>query len=123
MTQESQQSTHSDLAAGGAQLAIDRAQLSSMLGTLGVDLTHPLCASFLVGAFDVMACVEIADNLPANYSFEDAVKCFETMRQPQPTEVREVQIKVLDAVCGSSTIIDQARIESLRRWMAESTPA
>lgn len=123
MTQESQHSTLHDLAAGEAQLAIDRAQLSSMLVALGVDLTHPLCASFIVGAFDVMACVEIADNLPADYSFEDAVQCFETMRQPQPIEVREVQIKVLDAVCGSAATIDQVRIESLRRWMAESTPA
>lgn len=123
MTQESQHFTPSDLAAGEAQLAIDRAQLSSMLVTLGVDLTHPLCPSFIVGAFDVLACVDIADNLPANYSFEDAVQCFETMRQPQPTEVREVQIQVLDAVCGSSTTIDQVRIDSLRRRLTESTPS
>jgi len=104
-----------DLVAIQAQVGIDREYVSSMLVALGVDMTHPLSASFVLGAFDVLACVEVAQHLPAAADFESALRCFHTLRHVQPAAVRQVQIKVLEVACCSGMTIDQDRLATIRR--------
>ncbi len=103
-------------------LSIDRKQMSEMLAAMGVDLSHPLAPSFILGSFDVMAAGDLADRLPSYCNFEGALQGLHTMRYLQPRAVREVQLMLLDALCNSVLHIDDDREQAIRSRLGDISP-
>lgn len=97
---------------------IDKAQISTMLQAFGVDMTHPLAASFVLGAFDVMAVSDLASSLPEPMSLANAASAFHTMRHAQPAEVRDVQILVLDRLRTICAPMSDERYQVIRSALA-----
>ncbi len=106
-------STTDDQIGAAQQLGIDREQISKMLVALGVDLTHPLAPSFMLGAFDVMAAADLAAKMPEVGSFDSVLLNFETLDQVQPEPVALVQLSVLEAVCTHCATISSDRIQAI----------
>jgi len=95
-------------------LGIDREYIARMLSNMGVDLTHTLAPSMILGSFDVMACAELAGTLPEDANFEAVLQCFHTLQHVQPPEVRSVQVRVLDLVRLLCASMSNARYEAIR---------
>jgi len=103
-------------------LSINRKQMAEMLAAMGVDLSHPLAPSFILGSFDVMAASDLADRLPSYCNFESALQGLHTMRYLQPRAVREVQLIVFDAMCNSVLSLDSQREQAIRSRLAAASP-
>lgn len=95
-------------------VGIDREYVARMLANMGVDLTHTLAPSMILGSFDVMASAELAVNLPEDANFEAVLQCFHTLKHVQPPDVRNVQVRVLDVVRRLCAPMSDARYEAIR---------
>lgn len=101
-------------------VGIDKEYVAKMLVSLGVDLTHPLAPSLILGSFDVMACADMAVKLPQEANFEAVLQCFHTFKHVQPVDVRHVQVLVLDVVrrlCAPT--MTQDRYDAIRRRLRD----
>ena len=93
-------------------LTIDLDYMHALLVSLGVDISHEVAPSFALGAFDVMAVMELGAALPDSADFRATFDLFATLRDPQPQEVRDVQLVVLQAA-RRCIHLDNDRIKDL----------
>jgi hypothetical protein len=103
-----------------ASLSLDKARVSQLLLSMGVDLSGTLSSSIILGSLDVMIAAEIANCLPGDANFPATLNCLHTLHVQQPEPVREVQTRVLDLVRKVCMPMTDDRYKAIRQRLVPS---